>query len=713
MVELTAHNREVMGSIPILATNYNQGEFQMGAQNDEGGKKLSFDFRSAFLGQEGENSEFLKYFIDKLIEEVVQHRKNPTTVGDIDSLPESINNSYFKLQLDGALNNLFKRLRGKADHSELTQQENYDRGTIEVWNSRYLAHMLSDGLLPAALGRLIGDLTWQNNVYQVVSTTTTFLEHEVIATLAKILGYSTARRPFDDSENQPKDQPCAGGRLTSGGTIATCEALWIMREKSFAALGVYSALHELNLIDRYEARFDDKIETVDDVRKDFWKVYNRCLEISGKEYRKAFEDASSSYRYMYIDRYGRQNLPRPVYITSVEAHYSLNKNVALLGGSIPNDDFLEFASKDSREKRQNRLEELTDRYDLWFVDVDKDLRMDLDGLRRFLDKAVQKRKLGHDAVMVTAVIPTLGTTEPSVFDPLHDILKIRAEYYRKERLWFYIHADCAWGGMFRLVRSSMKPAARLALDSTSAADSCTVDPHKLGYIPYPAGALVLRDRRDRAFIDVKANYLPSSTDLNMDFNLGVAAIEGSKPASSALACWLTFLSMTSEAVTSPVDAKDPCDLYRPILLNNLKVTDQLAKALEQLGYVDIVHPVEGNLICLQIVPQQLGTLNFEDAIKANNSATDLLITRLNSLANINSRRNFVVSDTKIARTDRKCLRVTVMNPYLFSSSENAILPQILEDFVKEVDSICRSPEFIKDVEKMCGVVTGSHEVSKH
>lgn len=638
-----------------------------------------FDPRSPFLGPAAENERLLRDSIERILNAVISHRQNPTTLKPND--PSVVDTTVFDERLNAAVSALIARLQGTVeDKSPLAEQERIDGGTIECWSDRYIAHMLADGTIPAVLGRLLGDLTWQNNVYQAVSTVTTFLEHEVVATLAKILGYEPLPRSMAGLDSS---KVYAGGRITSGGTVANAEALWIMREKSFAALGVYNALRDLDLLARYNEDTDEPIVAPDDVRRDFWGVYDRCLRLEDNpDYIRAFQGASQSYRYMYTDRYYRMDMPRPVYITSIEAHYSLNKNVGLLGSAIPNDGFLQAATSDERASRQRQLHELADRYDLWFVDVDGELRMDMDGLIGFLDMVARQNPSDRGEIVV-AVIPTLGTTEPCVFDPLYEILQLRKRYYRKHRLWFYIHVDAAWGGMLRLVTSNLCENARRALEVINRADSCTVDPHKLGYVPYPAGALILKDRRDRAFIDVSANYLPSGSKAAEDYQIGIASVEGSKPASAALACWLSFLSMTSEDVQSPADARRPCDLYVPLLERTLKNTEHLAGKLQEIDYIKIVHPVEGNLICFQVQPGNL-LVDASNLSADVNVATQVLEDHFNQPESPRQ-RSFAVSSTKVARTERYCIRVTLMNPYT--------TPALLDEFVQEIRDYCTSDAF--------------------
>src|SRR5690606_28973581 len=62
-----------------------------------------------------------------------------------------------------------------------------------------------------------------------------------------------------------------------------------------------------------------------------------------------------------------------------------------------------------------------------------------------------------------------------------------------------------------------------------------------GYVPYPAGAFLLRDRRARDLVAVDPPYLLPSQGLNAeeDLFLGRFIFEGSKPGAAAAAVWLS------------------------------------------------------------------------------------------------------------------------------------------------------------------------------
>jgi hypothetical protein len=68
------------------------------------------------------------------------------------------------------------------------------------------------------------------------------------------------------------------------------------------------------------------------------------------------------------------------------------------------------------------------------------------------------------------------------------------------------------------------------------ANSITVDPHKAGFIPYPAGALCYRNGASRDLVSFK---VPVVYHGGIDPTVGVYGIEGSKPGAAAAAAYLS------------------------------------------------------------------------------------------------------------------------------------------------------------------------------
>ena len=71
---------------------------------------------------------------------------------------------------------------------------------------------------------------------------------------------------------------------------------------------------------------------------------------------------------------------------------------------------------------------------------------------------------------------------------------------------------------------TLLPHTKTQLENLQYADSITIDPHKSGYIPYPAGGLCYRDGR--------ARYLVTWTSPYIDFQeegiqtMGIYGVEG-------------------------------------------------------------------------------------------------------------------------------------------------------------------------------------------
>jgi hypothetical protein len=187
------------------------------------------------------------------------------------------------------------------------------------------------------------------------------------------------------------------------------------------------------------------------------------------------------------------------------------------------------------------------------IPVDADGRMDVGELEQMLEKALQDRR------PVYAVVTVVGSTEESAVDPIVDVLAAR-EKFRARGLEFPIHADAAWGGYFTsIIRDDfdlagtqtspnaqeqsgdhlvnvMSPYTRTQLDALSKVDSITIDPHKSGYIPYPAGALCYRNSAMRDLVTFSA---PVVFHGEAEPSVGVYGIEGSKPGAAPAAVYLS------------------------------------------------------------------------------------------------------------------------------------------------------------------------------
>jgi hypothetical protein len=164
-----------------------------------------------------------------------------------------------------------------------------------------------------------------------------------------------------------------------------------------------------------------------------------------------------------------------------------------------------------------------------------------------LDECLRNRRPVYEVVAV------VGSTEEGAVDPLSDVLALR-ERFHERGLAFPIHADGAWGGYFTsMIRADTDPMARAdqrlhrlpilnsylhtQLEAVSKVDSVTLDPHKSGYIPYPAGALCYRNSAMRDLLTFSA---PVMFHGGAEPTVGIYGLEGSKSGAPPAAAYLSL-----------------------------------------------------------------------------------------------------------------------------------------------------------------------------
>ena len=141
--------------------------------------------------------------------------------------------------------------------------------------------------------------------------------------------------------------------------------------------------------------------------------------------------------------------PRLVVYASDQVHHCVDKAVDLLG----------IGTKNLRKI------ETDDRFRI---------RMDL------LGQAVEAdRRAGRTPAIV---VGSAGTVNTGAIDPLEEM----ADFCRKESIWF--HVDGAYGAM-----AAIAPDLKPLFVGMERADSIAADPHKWLYVPYEAGATLVRE----------------------------------------------------------------------------------------------------------------------------------------------------------------------------------------------------------------------------
>jgi len=470
---------------------------------------------SWFLGPQAENLDLLRELIGAAIDSHAAfrrafHPEDPTHITPALRRSPEFQQGVERLRTETA--KLLEKLQMSAPFASM----------------RYQGHMLWDQALPAIVGLFAALLYNQNNVAAEASPVTTRLEIEAGNDLCRMLGYAV---PPDGQPPAP-GQMVPWGHITSGGTVANIEALWAARTLKFAAIGLRAAIQatpalgaarglEVPIWGGGSARL---------LELDTWTLLNLDIDVvAGLPRAVAALGIAPDVLTQALVPYAVQNtglisfyrnfmpdVPEaPVFLAPATGHYSWPKAATLLGLG------------------QNAL--LVQR-------VDRDARLDLEHVETTLNVLLRRR------IPLLTVIAVIGSTEESAVDPLDGLLALR-ERFRARGLNFTVHADAAWGGYFRtMLRDEQEPDCRkqIPTEAMSAyvqaqyaalgqADSITVDPHKGGYIPYPAGALCYRNSAIRDAISLRSPVVFHS---QAEPTVGVYGVEGSKPGAAAAAVWL-------------------------------------------------------------------------------------------------------------------------------------------------------------------------------
>ena len=436
------------------------------------------DENALFLGPKAENYEFFKKMLTYLMDDHAAwrrffHPEDPPVVTEAD-----------------------RELPSFTRTLQRTQEALIDlAGTLQVssnpWFSpRYLGHMNADTLMAANLGYMLTLLYNPNNCAYEGSPATTALEIETGRQLAALMGY---------------DPKKAWGHITSGGTIANYEAIWLARNLASIPQAIRECCPELV------------------GEKDEWALQNLPTE----EILDLVDRAKGLGRFEEVrDRsvrgLGMAGRDLGVVLVPESKHYSWAKAVDIFGIG-----------------RQNLMP----------IPVGEDYRMDVGALESVIDALVAQKR------PILAVVAVVGSTEEGAVDPVDRIVQLR-ERYAARGVAFYLHVDAAYGGYARSLfldgenrflefaeygarygKGLVCQEVYEAFRAMSFADSITVDPHKLGYIPYSAGAIVAADRRIIDLISYFAAYVFEKGDDN-PMLLGSYILEGSKPGAAVAAVWM-------------------------------------------------------------------------------------------------------------------------------------------------------------------------------
>ena len=558
-----------------------------------------------FLGPRAENGKYLANYIKTILNDYIYWRRNYCPSDKYENQKEK--EWYEKLSFE--LQNVLSLLKA-----------NYP-----FYSPRYMAHMLSETIMPGIIGYFAGMLYNPNNVTEEAAPVTVNLELEFGKKICQMLG-------FKSKDNNPT----GFAHICSGGSIANLESLWFARELQFIPL-IIKEFCQQNNIDDFNIKTPNMVGQ--NLAENIFKVSDRILLslkpnekiylptkllqhlIEVKKYKK--DDAidklnahirKSKYSVRWAGFFNvMMNIKlKPVIFIPESAHYSWDKTISILG----------YGNSSIRR-----------------IPITSKFRINVKKLKEMLYEI-------KDDEFVIAVITVAGTTEEGAVDPVNKVQALREEFEKNKNMSFWLHVDSAWGGFIRSLfnvgdykdllnekfscesvekeflenrkqmeekyKSKNKIFTQLDEDSLKAkflmnlketyndtcsffpkyeitkkvvnlswddlnvikaylsfkeADSITIDPHKLGYIQYPSGVIAFKNANIVQFIAQKASYISKVKNgvekIFMDevTAIGPYIIEGSKPGASAVACWLS-------EKTIPFNLKNHGEILKATLLNS-------------------------------------------------------------------------------------------------------------------------------------------------
>lgn len=445
-------------------------------------KNNDINYNSLFIGGKAENGENYINTLTKLLRSHMGWRKNyiPSDIATITDKDKQQPDYQATL---------------KRQNDVLDEVDHRLRSGSVPWMSagRYWGQMLSDTLTPAMIAYSDAMLWNANNVTLECSMATSQMEADVGNDLADLLGY--------------KD---GWGHITHDGSIANLEAMWYMRQFKSMPLA-------------FKEVVPDKVKGLSE-----WELLNMSVEKVLKILKTLTPEQIDAVK-AHSSRSGKNIQKLGKVIVPYTKHYSWLKALDISGVGL--DQMVQ-------------------------IPVKSDFRQNVDILKKKIKELVAKK------IPILGVVAVVGTTEEGQVDEVNKIVEFRKEM-EKQGIYFYIHVDAAYGGYARAlfrdennhfveydqlkdmfkqhhvfntdvhIDKSVYEAYKAIKDT----ESTTIDPHKMGYVPYNAGGIVIKHESMRNVISYFAPYVFEKKTAAAPDMLGSYIIGGSKAGATAAAVW--------------------------------------------------------------------------------------------------------------------------------------------------------------------------------
>ncbi|WP_397241104.1 pyridoxal phosphate-dependent decarboxylase family protein [Pectobacterium peruviense] len=262
------------------------------------------------------------------------------------------------------------------------------------------------------------------------------------------------------------------------------------------------------------------------------------------------------------------NLKKIKVFCSENAHFSVQKNMALLG--------LGYQC-------------------VTLVKTDRFARMDLNDLA---EKVALAKANGEQ---ILAIVATAGTTDAGAIDPLRAIATLAAEH----QIW--VHVDAAWGGALLLSEKY-----RDYLDGIELVDSITLDFHKQFFQTISCGAFLLKEARHYELMRYQAAYLNSEFDEAQGVpNLVSKSLQTTRRF-DALKLWMGLEALGQQQ-------------YAAIIDHGVTLAQQVALYVDEHASLELVMQPQLASVLFRYRPQPLATADNATIALLNQRIGDALL----------------------------------------------------------------------------------------
>lgn len=195
------------------------------------------------------------------------------------------------------------------------------------------------------------------------------------------------------------------------------------------------------------------------------------------------------------------------------------------------------------------------------VRLNKNFQIDLEEVRRVINSKT------------LAIVGVAGTTSLGVVDPIPELSEIAEEN------GIHLHVDAAFGGFvlpFLKELGYNAPEFDFKLPGVS---SITIDPHKMGLAPIPAGGILFRNDELRNAITMGVSYLAGG-------EMEQAVLTGTRPGASIIAVWAVMRHLGWEG-------------YKKVVSRCMFLTTKLVDAISEVDGIEVVIPPVMNVVGLK------------------------------------------------------------------------------------------------------------------